>query len=354
MAFVALATALTLAVPPVPLLVPLQLDISPAEQNALAEANAKAEATAADPARAVDTHGLATERAAWEAHANATFPGRDLPGRELDCAEEYASHAMTRTLRMEWAEQHLGGANKLHGIEVGACGMPLRLPPNVDVTYVDQDLGKASTQCETGDSRQQVTDDATTLRKFDNASLDFVVGMHVLEHTTNFLGAVEQWVRVTKPGGLILIGLPDACDPEWNTGESLRLAAEPEHYVADYKRHEEGYHLAEGAVYLHGIDKPRAAQWNAKLSANGLKLSDVPAGVTDGENIRSVLAKDGKTPLVMHQHVWTKDTLRRTLEAATPTLFAPTNQFEIVSIEVADAKMGDHMREFRAVLRKSE
>ena len=31
-----------------------------------------------------------------------------------------------------------------------------------------------------------------------------------------------------------------------------------------------------------------------------------------------------------------------------------TNQFEIVSIEVADAKMGDHMREFRAVLRKSE
>ena len=47
-----------------------------------------------------------------------------------------------------------------------------------------------------------------------NASLDFVVGMHVLEHTTNFLGAVEQWVRVTKPGGLILIGLPDACDPE--------------------------------------------------------------------------------------------------------------------------------------------
>ena len=26
----------------------------------------------------------------------------------------------------------------------------------------------------------------------------------------------------------------------------------------------------------------------------------------------------------------------------------------LVSIEVADAKMGDHMREFRAVLRKSE
>ena len=80
-------------VPPVP----LQLDISPAEQNALAEANAKAEATAADPARAVDTHGLATERAVWEAHANATFPGRDLPGRELDCAEEYDPAAGTST-----------------------------------------------------------------------------------------------------------------------------------------------------------------------------------------------------------------------------------------------------------------
>ena len=112
----------------------------------------------------------------------------------------------------------------------------------------------------------------------------------------------------------------------------------------------------DGYVLNDVVDGSASAGDTCTLRAPAPVVS-IPADVTTPVALTlavpPVPLKKPNAPLVMHQHVWTKDTLRRTLEAATPTLFAPTNQFEIVSIEVADAKMGDHMREFRVVLRKS-
>ena len=53
------------------------------------------------------------------------------------------------------------------------------------------------------------------------------IGNHVLEHIADFYGAVANWLRVTRLGGLVLFVLPDPCDLSWNVGESLRLAARP-------------------------------------------------------------------------------------------------------------------------------
>jgi len=55
-----------------------------------------------------------------------------------------------------------------------------------------------------------VIDDGERLARFADASLDFVVASHVLEHIEDPVAALESWLRVLRPGGVLLIVLPDA------------------------------------------------------------------------------------------------------------------------------------------------
>lgn len=48
---------------------------------------------------------------------------------------------------------------------------------------------------------------------FENDSFDRLIATHVLEHVPYPHKAVEEWVRVLKPGGVLSIILP--CDPGW-------------------------------------------------------------------------------------------------------------------------------------------
>jgi SAM-dependent methyltransferase len=56
--------------------------------------------------------------------------------------------------------------------------------------------------------RQYVTE-ATDLSCIASASYDFVLSSHCLEHVANPLRALGEWIRVLKPGGLLLIILPN-------------------------------------------------------------------------------------------------------------------------------------------------
>lgn len=51
--------------------------------------------------------------------------------------------------------------------------------------------------------------DGKLLEGIENESLDFVHSSHSLEHMTDPKIALENWIRVTKPGGHIIIMLPD-------------------------------------------------------------------------------------------------------------------------------------------------
>lgn len=44
---------------------------------------------------------------------------------------------------------------------------------------------------------------------FHDHSLDYVVASHVLEHVANPAGALAEWRRVTRPGGIIYLVVPD-------------------------------------------------------------------------------------------------------------------------------------------------
>jgi len=71
---------------------------------------------------------------------------------------------------------------------------------------------------------------------FANDSFDRLIATHVLEHIVNPHQALDEWVRVVKPGGVISLILP--CDPglAWRFGRNLgpRKAGEAAGLPYDY------------------------------------------------------------------------------------------------------------------------
>jgi predicted SAM-dependent methyltransferase len=51
--------------------------------------------------------------------------------------------------------------------------------------------------------------EATDLKEIANASYDFLLSSHSLEHTANPLKALKEWNRVIRPGGRLVLLLPD-------------------------------------------------------------------------------------------------------------------------------------------------
>ncbi|HEY7069372.1 MAG TPA: methyltransferase domain-containing protein [Acidimicrobiales bacterium] len=110
--------------------------------------------------------------------------------------------------------RHLVG----HGVELGPGHNPYPLDlPGTTVAYVDRwdpDENQALFP-ELGDAapfpEPDVVCDLNTdkLKALDDATQDFVIASHVLEHVADPLGLVDDIHRVLRPGGTALILLPD-------------------------------------------------------------------------------------------------------------------------------------------------
>lgn len=70
------------------------------------------------------------------------------------------------------------------------------------------------------------------LGEVQNESLDFVLSCHNLEHFANPLKAVEEWVRVLRRGGLLLLVLPD---PTY-TFDHYRPVTSFDHLLEDFAK----------------------------------------------------------------------------------------------------------------------
>lgn len=134
------------------------------------------------------------------------------------------------------------------GIEIGGLHHPTRVKARV--RYVDRlpDDGLSEHYPERGETTVHVdiVDDAQTLSTVADASQDFLIANHVLEHCRDPLGALRNWFRVVRDGGTIFMALPDkrrTFDREREVTPLAHLAAHVEgtaddwpHYV-DYARH---------------------------------------------------------------------------------------------------------------------
>lgn len=122
------------------------------------------------------------------------------------------------------------------GIEVGGLHNPLRVPPGVRVRYVDRmpveelraqypELAKRNL------TPVDIVDDGETLSTIPDASQDFVIANHFLEHCENPLGALLAHQRVLKHGGVLFLCVPD----KRFTFDIRRRITPYEHILRDYR-----------------------------------------------------------------------------------------------------------------------
>jgi len=101
---------------------------------------------------------------------------------------------------------------KGEGIEIGALDKPMRAPEGARIRTVDR-LPAAELSVHYGlpqaVGRVDYVCDAQKLETIGSASQDFVIANHVFEHMENPIAALENWVRVLRPGGFLFMAIPD-------------------------------------------------------------------------------------------------------------------------------------------------
>jgi SAM-dependent methyltransferase len=167
--------------------------------------------------------------------------------------------------REDLARRYLSGT----GIEIGPMTRPMRIPPGVQVRYVDRHSRQDLLRLEGANLTREgldpslipeidVVDDADRLGTFADASLDFVIANHVVEHTEDPLATLGQMLRIIRPGGVLFLTLPDA--RHWFDARRPRTTVE--HLILD---HAEGpqrsrrQHYEEWARIIESVPEERVA-----------------------------------------------------------------------------------------------
>jgi predicted SAM-dependent methyltransferase len=217
-------------------------------------------------------------------------------------------------VREDLARRYLSG----DGIEIGPATWPMRMPPGARVRYVDR-LSRADYIDEYGDGirasgrdphsipETDVIDDAATLATFADASVDFVVANHVLEHLEDPIAALQNLVRVLRPGGVLFLTLPDAR----HSFDARRERTTVEHLLRD---HREGPHASRHAHY---------EEWAQTIEgATGARIA---------ERVADYEREDARH----HFHVWELDdflALLRALELPCTLEAATVNEAEFAVV----------------------
>ena len=111
--------------------------------------------------------------------------------------------------------------------------------------------------------------EATELRDIANASYDYVLAAHCLEHIANPVRALREWMRVTKPGGRIVVVLPNGR----KTFDRQRPLTTVAHMMEDFDRcvgEDDLTHLPE-ILKLHDFSLDRRAGTPEEFKERGLR-----------------------------------------------------------------------------------
>ncbi|MDE3253012.1 MAG: methyltransferase domain-containing protein [Bacteroidota bacterium] len=127
----------------------------------------------------------------------------------------------------------------------------------------------------------QYISEASHLEKIGSETYDFVLSCHCLEHCANPIKTVEEWCRVVKKGGYLLIVVPH---PE---------------FTFDHNRPITGFnHLLED--YRNQVGEDDLTHLNEIIEKHDLKM-DIPAGTKESFTERS---RNNFQNRCLHQHVF--------------------------------------------------
>jgi SAM-dependent methyltransferase len=99
--------------------------------------------------------------------------------------------------------------------------------------------------------------DGDDLPRIPDASYDVVLSSHALEHMANPIKALKEWQRVLRPGGTLVLVLPDRA----HTFDHRRPVTTLSHMIEDYRRgvgEDDLTHLDE-ILRLHDLERDAAA-----------------------------------------------------------------------------------------------
>jgi predicted SAM-dependent methyltransferase len=136
-----------------------------------------------------------------------------------------------QVLRRQIASRYLSG----NGIEIGALHLPLEVPANATVRYVDRmmvtELRKQYPELSEYELVEvDIIADGETLLSITDSSVDFVIANHLIEHCQNPIFSIENWLRVLKPSGILYMAVPD----KRYTFDYERPVTSLEHLIRDY------------------------------------------------------------------------------------------------------------------------
>jgi predicted SAM-dependent methyltransferase len=205
------------------------------------------------------------------------------------------------------------------GIEIGALHRPLPVPARAHVTYVDripvEELREHYKELAELDlSPVDVIGSADDLAAFADASLDFVVANHLIEHLEDPIRALKEFQRVLRRRGLLFMCIPDARV----TFDRLRPLTTPEHLIGEHRG---------GPAVIASHRRDHYVDWVVNVEDSGV-LGELDRPVTASsqeERVRKLSEMDYS----IHFHCWHASTFLDFFERA--------RQEEGLELETLDA-----------------
>lgn len=202
------------------------------------------------------------------------------------------------------------------------------VPLSVNIKYLDRfDSNSGCNQDYEGEF--PVIDYQTTINKMEGVqdeSLDFIVHCHVIEHSRNPLQALEKSYQKLKPGGFLIMAVPD----KEVTFDKPRALTKVRHLINDYKI---GVKTERDLKHVHCCRK----------ICVGSEHKLVP-DLTDDE-IRSYLDQD---IIDLHWHTYTDKSFLKFLKKSQKIV--PWRNMQVIPRTIFEKS--DQFIEFYAVLQK--
>ena len=133
------------------------------------------------------------------------------------------------------------------------------------------------------------TTEISNLSCIGDNCMDFVVTYHVIEHTTNPIAALDEFYRILKHGGHLLLVVPDM----EKTFDSERKVTSLEHLIDDYLQHS------------HEKDLEHYVEFYTKTHFRDFIGS---------ENPEEFIARKHKERENIHFHTWTYESFKHMID----------------------------------------
>jgi SAM-dependent methyltransferase len=184
-------------------------------------------------------------------------------------------------VRAQLARAYVNGS----GIEVGAMNAPLVVADGVVVRYADiAGVPALQTSYNRVHSIQEpdIISDLESMTGIADASQDFVIANHVLEHVESPILAMHSVARVLKLGGIAFITLPD----KNFTFDKGREVTPLKHMIRDFEEGPDWSRKGHYIDWVENVDRIKGAEARARIEKMTASRENIHFHVWDFDAMR--------------------------------------------------------------------